>query len=583
MNCARIQTAGRLGAVLAISCFLVPCPSAMVETEAPRGGMVAAAHPLATEAGIRILREGGNAVDAAIATAFALSVVEPDASGIGGGGFLVLFDAGTRSIRTIDCREKAPSRLEPGDYMENGAFKKRALQYGGASVGVPGMLKGMKAAHSMYGRLPFETLLGPAIELARNGFPITEKMGLLLEKKSDLLSKNAAASKLFLVEARPIPAGHLLVQSDIARTLEEIARDGLSVIYGRSGAKRISGAARQAGGVLSARDILRYETTIREPVTNLYRQYEIFAMGPPSRGGVVLLQALKILEPYAISSMNPGSPEFLALLIGALFEGYQSGDKYVADPETTDIDLKGLLSDRWSDAARERIGIPVRQTEPGRVATGAKSGPPSSSKAGSLVDDTGNTTHLSTVDGEGNAVAFTLTLNYHFGSGIVVPGMGILLNNELDDFSLVEGHINIPAPGKIPRSNMTPVVILRNGKAVATLGSPGGGRIPAALVNILLRKIDFGMHLDDAIEAPRLHVDIDGERILYESRIPQDALLEALRILGDPLITYQLEEKPDFDRYFGGAQGIWLNGDETSGILFEGGADSRRDGVAQAL
>jgi len=544
--------------------------------------MVAAAHPLAAEVGIRILRGGGNAVDAAIATAFALNVVEPDAGGIGGGGFLVLFDTAGNSIRTIDFREWAPSRLQPQDYMVNGEFRKKALQYGGASIGVPGMLKGMKAAHSLHGRLPMKNLLRPAIELAKNGYPITEKMSLLLEKKADFLSKNEAASRLFLVDGKPMPAGHILVQPDMAQTLEAIALDGLSAIYGGSGAKRIAEAAQDAGGALSARDIASYKTTIREPVSNRYRQHEIFAMGPPSRGGIVILQALKILEPHAISSMNPKSPEFLALLIGALFESYQSGDRYVADPATTEIALEDLLSDGWSDAARERIGIPL--VPPGKVlSVSPPESLPRSPGTEAVVDDSGNTTHLSVIDRDGNAVALTMTLNYHFGSGIVVPGMGILLNNELDDFSLAKGHINVPAPGKIPRSNMTPMVVLRNGKTVATLGSPGGGRIPAALVNILLHKIDFGMHLDDAIEAPRLYVDLSGERILYESRISRDALLEALRILGDPLITYQLEEKPAFDRYFGGAQGVWLEGNEASGLIFQGGADSRRDGVALAL
>jgi gamma-glutamyltranspeptidase/glutathione hydrolase len=582
MKCAPNQSNSGLGGLLAAFCFLVPCSIAGADGGGTESGMVAAAHPLATEAGIRTLREGGNAVDAAIATAFALNVVEPDAGGIGGGGFLVLFDAGTGSIRTIDFREKAPSRMQPRDYMEDGVFKKGALKYGGPSVGVPGMLKGMKTAHSLYGRLPFEALLQPAIKLAENGYPITEKMSVLLNKKAELLRNNPAASQLFLVEDQPMPAGHILVQPDMARTLGAIAREGLSAIYGESGAKRIAQAAQHAGGVLSAGDIVRYEITLREPVANRYRQFDIFAMGPPSRGGIVMLQTLKILEPFPISSMNPKSPEFLALLIGALFEAYQSGDRNVADPDTIKIDLQGLLSDAWADAARERIGIPVVPPDRVRAAATTEEAAPAP-EAESVVDDSGNTTHLSTVDHEGNAVALTVTLNYHFGSGIAVPGMGILLNNELDDFSLETGHINVPAPGKIPRSNMTPTVVLRNGRTIATLGSPGGGRIPGALVNILLHKIDFGMHLDDAIEAPRIYVDIEGERILYESRISRDALLGALRILGDPLITYQLEEKPAFDRYFGGAHGIWLEGDENSGISFEGGADSRRDGVALAL
>ena len=545
--------------------------------------MVAAAHPLAAEVGRDILRRGGNAVDAAVATAFALGVVEPDASGIGGGGFLVFYDPEADRVRTVDCRERAPSGLQPAAYMEEGRPRQRALQYGGLSVGVPGFAHGLLTLHRLFGEMPVEALLDPAIDLASSGFPISEKFRHLLAEKAELLRMDDTAADIFLVSGREVPpAGHCLVQPAQAETLRAIRRLGLEAVYGEAPAERIASAVRAAGGVMSVPDIRGYKPVFRDPVQGAYRGYEIHLMGPPSRGGVVVLQALRILEAYDIQALGPEDPLFLALLVEALEEAYTGAAAAIADPGATDIDLAFLLSQAWADAARDRMRAPAGLSG---AAPGPVPDPPVRSRTVRPVpanDGPGNTTHLSVMDGRGQLVAMTLTLNYHFGAGIAVPGMGFLLNNELDDFTLDPEHINRPAPGKIPRSNMAPMLIFRDGEPVGTLGTPGGGRIPAALVQILIRKIDRGEGLDDAIEAPRLAVDPAGRRIVYESRLSEERLREAVALLRDDR-PYLLERRPPFDRYFGGAQGIWRQADDRGAVRVEGGADSRRDGVALGL
>jgi gamma-glutamyltranspeptidase/glutathione hydrolase len=543
-------------------------------------GMVAAAHPLAAEVGARILREGGNAIDAAVATAFALNVVEPDACGIGGGGFILFNVPGTDTVRAIDCRERAPAGLVPSTYEVDGAPREMALQYGGLSVGVPGYTHGLLTLHRLYGERRLEDLLDPAIRLAEDGFSTTEKFHALLRKNAERVRDNAAAAAVFLGGGPDVPpAGTRLVQREQAETLGAIRRLGLKAIYGQRPAGRISDAVRAAGGVMTAADLTDYRPIFRDPVSGRYRGYDIWTMGPPSRGGIVLLQTLRILEAFDLAALGPEHPLYLALLIEALEISTLSAAAHVADPGTVEIDLAHLLSDAWAEEARGRMALPARlEGRPAGPAGVPPGGAPASVEpAAATPGDAGSTTHLSVVDSKGQFVAMTLTLNYHFGSGVVVPGMGILLNNELDDFTLDAAHINRPAPGKIPRSNMAPTIVFRRGEPVASIGTPGGGRIPGTLVQILVRKIDFGESLDEAIEAPRLFVNTGKRRVAYESRISKSLLEAAVALLGDEA-PFALEPRERVDRYFGGAQGIWREGD-----VLEGGADSRRDGVALGM
>lgn len=542
----------------------MPPPQAAAPAFAPGAprAAVAAAHPLAAEAGRQILDAGGNAVDAAVATAFALAVVEPQASGIGGGGFALVHDATTGRQVYVDYREKAPSALTEAAFTTDGKLDADRMKSGGNSVAVPGMSRGLLALHERHGRLPRAAVLAPAQRLAAEGFQITPGMVGHIESRLDALMANPPAAEIFLVDGIFAPeAGHTLVQPALANTIGRLATEGDAAVYTGAAAEAIAAAVRADGGVMTAADIEAFQPRWRDTITTTYRGHQIVTVAPPSSGGIQVIQALMVLEGADVAAMGPDSPEYLALLIAALESAQSSVRDRVADPAFVDIDYGRLLSPDWATMVRARV---------------APAGRPAPMYIQQEDTSSGNTTHLSVVDAEGNAVALTQTINSFFGAGLLVPELGILLNNEMSDFDFEAGSPNIPAANKIPRSSMCPVLVFKDGRLLASLGTPGGPRIPSAMVQILVNTIDFGMGLQDAISAPRLHVDARLSRVSFEEPLGAERV-EAAAALVARARPFRFQKYPAHDKYFGGAQGVWIH-ETAAGLKLEAAADPRREG-----
>lgn len=527
---------------------------------------VAAAHPIAADAGMEMLEKGGNAIDAALAIAFTLNVVEPAASGIGGGGFLMYRSAEKDAISYYDYRETAPKGLVRDAFSTDGSPSSSLLARGGLGVGVPGTVRGLLLAHEEHGTLPLDVILAPAIKAAREGFPVSDLLSTLILNNLDKISEDMAASEAYLEDGIfPLPVGSILVQEDLAKTLEAIAEKGADAIYGEEMAERIASAVRDSGGVMEASDIIAFEPNRREPLVGSYRGYQVYTAPPPSSGGIQLLQALGVLEGLDLSALDPDSPIHAAILITILNQTALDAAEHVADPGYHDVPMERLLSDEWRKS--------VSSVLPALIATGSHAAPEDPNTEN---EDPGNTTHLSVIDKDGNVVSLTQTINSFFGSGVMVPGTGILLNNEMFDFTAVDGASNFPEPGKKPRSSMTPTILVGSDGQLATLGTPGGLRIPGALLQLMVRRVDHGQNLSEAISAPRLHVDQRNKRVSFEQPIQNETMNEALSLLAEPE-GWRIQQRSEWDSFFGGAHAVWLE----DGII-EVSADPRRDGAVGA-
>lgn len=523
-------------------------------------GMVAAAHPLAAEAGVRILKEGGNAIDAAIASAFALNAVEPNASGIGGGGFMVVRFAETGEIIILDYRERAPAASTKDMYASEQAKEENWTQVGGMASAVPGTLMGLKTALDEYGTMTLEEVMTPAIEYMENGFEITETFSDMIKDNYDKLADwNDPFAIAYLKDGIPLETGDMLIQQDLANTYREILDKGIEHFYGGELGQKIVDAVQDAGGILTLQDLKDYKLYRHEPVKGNYRGYDIYSMPPPSSGGTHLIQILNIMENFDIADMNYLGPTHISVMAEAMKMAFADRAKFMADPIfATDIPLKGLTSKEYAKFLAEQIDVSNPKLE-------IPAGEPG-------IFEHESTSHLSVIDAEGNAVALTQTINFFFGSGVVVPGVGIIMNNEMDDFATNPESPNAPEPGKTPLSSMSPTIMEKDGEVFMVLGSPGATRIFTAMAQIISNVIDFGMGMDEAIEAPRIHAYSSAGKampIFVESRVPVLSV-EALRLLGN-----QVDVREAHDLYFGGAQSIMLK----NGVLF-GGGDSRRDGIA---
>ena len=528
--------------------------------EISANGMVAAAHPLAAQTGVDILQKGGNAIDAAVATAFALNAVEPNASGIGGGGFMLIRFAETGEVIVLDYREVAPAAATKDMFASEEASAQRWSVEGGKAVGVPGTLMGLKEALDNYGTMTLEEVMTPAIEYMENGFEITETFSQMIEDNYEKLTNwNDPFEIAYLKDGLPLETEDVLIQEDLAKTYREILDIGIEHLYGGELGQKIVDAVQAQGGILELQDLIEYQPRILEPITGDYRGYDIFSMPPPSSGGTHLIQILNIMENFDIASMNYHGPTHISVMAEAMKMAFADRAQYMGDPAfATDMPLEGLTSKEYAKFLADQIEIKEPKME---VPAGDPAG-----------YEHHSTSHISVIDAEGNAVALTQTINYFFGSGVIVPGVGIIMNNEMDDFAKSPDSPNAPEPGKIPLSSMSPTIIEKDGDTFMVLGTPGGTRIFTAMTQIISNVIDFGMSMDEAIEAPRMHCFSSGGEarpIYVESRIPA-ITIEALRALGN-----EVEVRGAHDLYFGGAQGIMLK----KGVLF-GGGDSRRDGVA---
>jgi gamma-glutamyltranspeptidase/glutathione hydrolase len=488
--------------------------------------MVVTSHQLASDVGVGVLRRGGNAVDAAVAVAFALAVVHPVAGNIGGGGFMVVrMHDGT--VGALDFRETAPTGARRDMYVDTAGNATASSLTGHRSVGVPGSVAGMFEAHRKFGRLSWKELLAPAINLARDGYVLDGPRSRVIEREAERLGRFPASRAQFLVDGAAPPPGTRFVQPELARTLQLIADSGAAVFYDGSIAHLIVREMARGGGLITPQDLAHYVAKWRDPIEIHYRGYTIYTMPPPSGGGITLAEILNVMEGYA-PLPTFGSAALMHLQTEAMRRAFTDRNALLGDPDFVEMPLERLLSKQY--AASLRSGIDLRRATPAPpVTTGRSEGT--------------ETTHFSIVDQEGSAVSCTTTLNNDFGSAVTVTDAGFLLNDEMDDFTsapgrpnlfgLVQGEANAIAPGKRMLSAMTPsIVVDSSGRLVLVLGSPGGSRITTAVYQVLSDVIDQGMPLPEAIAAPRLHHQAQPDILYLERDGFAPASIDSLTAMG---------------------------------------------------
>jgi gamma-glutamyltranspeptidase/glutathione hydrolase len=509
--------------------------------------MVASVHELASRAGVEMLRSGGNAVDAAVATGFALAVVHPQAGNLGGGGFLLLRNA-TGETHFIDFREKAPAAATENMYLDAQGnvipdSSKDSSVVGYKSIGVPGSVAGLVYAEKKYGKLSLEKVIAPAIKLARDGFPLAYEDTQDL-RKDKYLAQFPESKRIFLRDGNYYQPGDILKQPELAHTLERIAKNPDEFYHGAM-ARELAAAVHKGGGLITAADLAAYEVKEREPIRGSYRGYDIISAPPPSSGGVALVEILNILEGFDLAKFGNRSADAIHIEAEAFRRAFYDRADFMGDPDFSKVPVAQLIDKKYAAAWRDSIDLnhasvskdlkrPSIFNELERVAQSRTT----------AIREPENTTHYSVVDAEGNAVAVTTTLNDSFGSRVTAEGLGFLLNDEMDDFAakqgvpniygLIQGPANAIAPGKRPLSAMTPTIVLKDGKPFLVLGSPGGPRIITIVANILIGVVDFSLDIQEAVNAPRFHHQWLPDEILVEDRLSPDTM-NALRSKGHKL------------------------------------------------
>jgi gamma-glutamyltranspeptidase/glutathione hydrolase len=513
-------------------------PAEAASRPATRGerAMVVTPDEPSSAAGLEVLRSGGNAVDAAVATAFVLAVTFPKAGSLGGGGFLLYRGPGGEH-HALDFRERAPAALRPELFLDgDGRPLPGSTLEGGLAVGVPGTLAGLSEMHRRWGSRPWKELLKPAIRLAERGFPLSPYMADAIAADADKLSKDPGARAIFLPHGRPPRAGELLVQKDLAATLRTIAKKGPATFYEGPLARSLSASVRDTGGVMQPEDLAAYEPVMREPLRRSYRGHDVVSFPPPSSGGIALLQMLGILESFDLRAAGPGSSLSIHLIAEAARVAFADRSRWVGDPAFFEVPVDGLLSPEY--LSRRAAAI-----DPDRATASSELLPAEPELIGSR-----ETLHFSVADGEGRAVALTNTLNTSFGTGIVAGRSGILLNNEIDDFALAPGlpnvygllggEANAIAGGKRPLSSMTPTIVELPGggaRPALVLGSPGGATIITSVLQVIVNVIDHGMPLREAVDSPRIHHQWLPDHIRYEQRAFPDDVSLGLEVRGHAL------------------------------------------------
>jgi gamma-glutamyltranspeptidase / glutathione hydrolase len=531
--------------------------------------MVASQDERATRIGLEVLEKGGNAVDAAVAVGFALAVTLPRAGNVGGGGFMVVHSADRKANVAIDYRETAPAATTPDVFLDADQQADPARSRdSGLGVGIPGTVAGLSLAlrHFGSGKFTLAELVAPAVRLAREGIPVRDDLFDSLQRGQKRLARWSSTARIFLKPDGAAPAvGDKLVQSELADVLETIGREGPRAFYIGPVADKIVASVRAAGGLMTRLDLESYTPVIREPVSGTYRGYEVVSMPPPSSGGVHLIEMLNILEGYPSDLIGSRSPAALHLELEAMKLAYADRALYLGDSDSVDVPLDRLMSKDHAAGLREKIdekrATPSRDIRP-EIAV------PSGG---------GDTTHFSVVDGAGNVVANTYTLNFNFGLGLVADGTGILLNNELDDFAakpgapnafgLIGSAANAPGPRKRPLSSMTPTIVFKDGKPTLVTGAPGGSRIITTVLQVILNAIDGHMPIGDAVSAPRLHHQWWPDEVVVEPYFPPEKVL-ALVALGHRVRLGSL---------FGSANSIAISLDSLTGA-----ADLRARGSGAA-
>uniref|UniRef100_Q07VP9 Glutathione hydrolase proenzyme n=1 Tax=Rhodopseudomonas palustris (strain BisA53) TaxID=316055 RepID=Q07VP9_RHOP5 len=532
--CCGIVTALLTGASPAQDRRGASAPMAAPSAVVGQRGLVVAQERLAAEIGRDVLRKGGNAVDAAVATGFAMAVTYPRAGNLGGGGFMVIHRAGGEAV-AIDYRETAPQAatrdmfLGPDGKPDDAKSRDSAL-----GIGVPGTVAGLALALDKYGsgKFTLAEIVQPAIALARDGIAVADDLADTLPQWSPRLMRWPSTQRVFLKpDGSPLREGDRLVQADLAATLEAIAAQGPKGFYQGEVAAKLSRAVREAGGLIAPADLLAYQPVIRVPVRGSYRGYDIVSMPLPSSGGTVLIETLNMLEGFAMRDLGQGSVPSLHLLIEAMKRAYADRARYLGDPAFVDAPLSRLLDKDFAAVQRDTINRD-RATPSAVVLPPPREGQ--------------NTTHFSVIDAAGNAVSNTYTLNFPYGVGLIAEGTGVLLNNELDDFTAAPGasnafglvgfEANLPGPGKRPLSSMSPTIVLKDGRVVLVTGSPGGSRIISAVLQVIVNVIDYEMDVASAVAAPRLHHQWLPDEVRVERGF-DPAFLAALEAKGHHIVS----------------------------------------------
>lgn len=516
---------------LAVILALILAASALLAGREPvraRKAMVVAQEPNATDAGVAVLKAGGNAVDAAVAVAFALSVTHPFAGNIGGGGFLLARFADGRTA-FIDFREAAPAGASHDMYLDAQGNPTHDSLVGWRASGVPGTVRGLELAHKKYGRKPWAELVRPAVDFAANGFELSYSQAKSICGDSRLLEQFPDSKRIFLKPGGCREAGEKLVQPELAQTLRRIARDGAKDFYEGETARRLAEAMKANGGLITLDDLKSYRAVERQPLEGKYKGYGIITSPPPSSGGVAMLEMMAMLEGTGYEKAGAGSAAATHYLAEVMRRAYADRAEFLGDPDFVHVPVKGLLNPKY--IAGLRATIDAAHATPSAV-IGHGDAP---------AYESSETTHFNVIDAEGNAVSLTYTLNGGYGSGVTAPGLGFLLNNEMDDFAakpgspnlfgLVQGESNAIVPHKRPLSSMTPSIVTRDGKLYMVVGAPGGGRIINGVMQVILNVLDFGMNVQQAVDQPRLHHQWKPDKISLERGFSPDTV-DLLRKMG---------------------------------------------------
>ena len=561
--------------VVALALLATGAP-ALAQPSTGARGMVVASQLDAAQAGLSMLEAGGNAVDAAVATAFALSVSQPFSAGVGGGMF-ALIRLADGEIVAVDARETAPGEADRDMYVRPGVDSKASLR-GGLAVATPGFVRGMALVLERWGTLPLETVLAPAIGLAEEGFAIGAYHARMLERMRQFGLPKFFPETGWIQFPRAgtaARAGWRLVQKDKAKTLRLLAAEGPDVFYTGAIAEQMVAEVERQGGLLSADDLAGYQPKLRKPVTGSYRGFEIHSFPPPSSGGAVMIEILNVLEGFDLAAMGPEEPAAAHRVVEAMKLAFADRAIWFGDPDFVEVPVAKLTSKQYAEGLRARIEPPFWKRMPARW-----SGDRAIDVEGpGLEQNDSGTTHLSTTDASGNAVALTMTINTPFGSGITVPGTGIVLNNEMDDFSKAPGTPNVYglvderganaiAPKKRPLSSMTPTVLMKDGRVFMVTGSPGGPRIITTTLHTILNVVDYRMDVQEAVAAPRFHHQWLPNKVFTEPTLPE-AIREGLRERGHDVDVA--------DSTWSSAQSIVI--DPETGLHL-GGSDPRGDGAA---
>ena len=543
-----------------------PVQSAGFAPEKAAHGMVVTADAYATEAGLEILQQGGNAVDAAVAVGFTLAVTYPNAGNIGGGGFMMIGTADGR-VRALDYRETAPGAATRDMYLdESGRVIKNASVYGLLACGVPGTVAGMWQAHQKFGKLPWKNVLAPAIRLAEKGFPLDEYKTELFNAFRDSLSHFPSSKKIFFPQNRDYKPGDIFRQPQLAQTLRRIAQQGGSEFYFGKTAQMIDRFMKANGGLITLNDLKNYRAKWRQPIHFTYRGYDVYSMPPPSSGGVLLAEILNTLENFNLRRMGVNSSSFMRLWVETERQAYADRAYFLGDPDFVRMPITRLTSKTYAQKIKNSLHL-LYPAVSDSIHPGLAYG-----------KEKEETTHFSIVDQWGNAVSNTFTLNGNFGSFVVVKDAGFLLNNEMDDFSvkpgipniygLIGGKANEIQPGKRMLSSMTPTLIFKNKRLFMAIGSPGGSKIITTVAQVISHVIDHSMNIRQAIEMPRFHHQWRPDTVFVEQNRFNEDTIHILQAAG-----YRIVQK----KYMGYAQGILMdqNGMRT------GWSDPRSNGVAK--